>query len=380
MHANATQRKAKPEDTAENHRNRFIRVLDHRKQPVRGLWERNGVFYHQTRVAGEKSPRRIRLEATTLTEARAEMAETAKKRVAKELPARGLKPTFAASAEEYLEVTRKTKKAGTVHKEECNLGMWKREIGALRVDQVTRAHILSVLEKRIKAGASKRTVNLDLIMVGNVFRRCLAREEIRKLPTDGIEPHDYTRPTRRLITEDELSRLLGAAKAAGRNGAQFYDYLRLLTYTGAREQDALRLRWDAIDFKGERLTFDTQKRDTTVWLDFNPALGALLREMHARRAPDSEYLFPSPRRGGGPDRPCGSFRAALNLAKVTAKLPDIGFHDLRHHFASVAVMAGIDVMTIAAWLGHKDKGALVLSTYGHLRDKHKREAARKLSF
>ena len=68
------------------------------------------------------------------------------------------------------------------------------------------------------------------------------------------------------------------------------------------------------------------------------------------------------------------------MARTKAKLPEAGFHDLRHHFASVAVMAGIDVMTIASWLGHKDRGALVLSTYGHLRDKHKKEAAQKLNF
>ena len=41
-------------------------------------------------------------------------------------------------------------------------------------------------------------------------------------------------------------------------------------------------------------------------------------------------------------------------------------------------MAGLDYMTIAGWLGHKDGGMLVAKIYGHLSDKHKAKAAAKL--
>jgi len=37
-------------------------------------------------------------------------------------------------------------------------------------------------------------------------------------------------------------------------------------------------------------------------------------------------------------------------------LQRFGFHDCRHHFISYAVMSGIDFMTIARWVGHKDGG------------------------
>jgi hypothetical protein len=51
-----------------------------------------------------------------------------------------------------------------------------------------------------------------------------------------------------------------------------------------------------------------------------------------------------------------------------AKLLHVGFHDLRHLFCSFSVMSGIDFMTIAAWLGHKDGGTLIGKVYGHLLD------------
>jgi integrase len=63
-----------------------------------------------------------------------------------------------------------------------------------------------------------------------------------------------------------------------------------------------------------------------------------------------------------------------------AGLPWIGFHDLRHFFASHCVMAGIDFMTISHWLGHSDGGILVGKVYGHLADTHKKAAAQKLTF
>ena len=41
--------------------------------------------------------------------------------------------------------------------------------------------------------------------------------------------------------------------------------------------------------------------------------------------------------------------------------------------------AGVDFMTIAAWLGHSDGGVLVDKNYGHLADEHKRRMAESLS-
>jgi hypothetical protein len=43
-------------------------------------------------------------------------------------------------------------------------------------------------------------------------------------------------------------------------------------------------------------------------------------------------------------------------------------------------MAGLDFMTIAAWLGHKDGGILVGKVYGHLLDEHRQKAAKQVRF
>jgi Phage integrase family len=171
-------------------------------------------------------------------------------------------------------------------------------------------------------------------------------------------------------------------KPVTKNGAQLRDYLQFLAYSGAREQEALRVRWSDVDLTTGRVTIGADglaKNHLSRTVEFNAQLENLLREMHARRAPDSSWLFPSPQRGAR-DMHAKSFRESLKLARTVAKLPRIGFHDLRHMFASICVMAGIDFMTIAAWMGHKDGGILVGKVYGHLLDAHRRNMAQRVQF
>ena len=71
---------------------------------------------------------------------------------------------------------------------------------------------------------------------------------------------------------------------------------------------------------------------------------------------------------------------SLRLVRVKAGLEWFAFHDLRHYFASMCVMNGLDYMTTAAWLGHKDGGMLVGKVYGHLLADHRHQAASRLQF
>jgi integrase len=99
--------------------------------------------------------------------------------------------------------------------------------------------------------------------------------------------------------------------------------------------------------------------------------------MENRRAPDCEWLFPSPQRGTK-DQRITNFRGTLSLVRNTSKLSDFSFHDLRHLFISYCVMGGIPIMTVARWVGHKDGGVLIGKTYGHLLKTHLVEQAAKV--
>ena len=174
-----------------------------------------------------------------------------------------------------------------------------------------------------------------------------------------------------------------------------------------------------MDFEHKLLTIgadaDTKNREARRG-DFNAALGGHLKAMHTRRAPDSRWRFPSPQRGEQ-DEQAKTFRESLLLTRAAAgwscldcgrlmfgkeapkacpqcqgvrleskapALPEhrrrFGFHDCRHHFISYAVMSGIDYMTIARWVGHKDGGVLIGKVYGHLSNEHAQAQAARLNF
>jgi integrase len=167
-----------------------------------------------------------------------------------------------------------------------------------------------------------------------------------------------------------------------KNGQQFADYVQLMAYCCARRNKALALRSTNVDFKREQLTVEADgntKNLTSRSVDFNPTLKKLLLDMKARRAPDSQWLFPSPQRGAKAIHAM-SFRESLELARTHAKLRPVTFNDMRHLFNSFCVVSGLDFMTIANWVGHRDGGILTSKVEGHLADTHTKAAAQRVNF
>lgn len=384
----------------------FAKVLDGRKQPVRGLWERNGRFYAQLRVenpvTGVKKTRRIPVvdkdgaAVVTVAQAIAELKRLQTRRADNELGAVGRTPKFPDYAARYLEFISSghgTKKPGTVNKERSTLALWSEHLHSLRLDQVKRLHVNRFIERRLKEGMAPRTVNLDVIALRNVLKRAVDDGLIQRLPTEGLRPLKTTVAKRPLFGPAELEKLCAAAFQARRNAAgdpvqvtknaqEFVDYIRLLAFSGARRNEALGLRWPDVDFERGQLTIgasgDTKNRTARV-VDFNAKLRDHLRDMERRKAPDSQWLFPSPQRGRD-DRGARTFQESLKLVRSQAAMPDFHFHDCRHHFISMAVMSGVDFMTIAAWVGHRDGGVLIGRVYGHLANEHRRAMAERVNF
>jgi integrase len=71
-----------------------------------------------------------------------------------------------------------------------------------------------------------------------------------------------------------------------------------------------------------------------------------------------------------------SFRSAFEQAVRKAEIKDFTFHDLRHTFVSRLVIAGVDLPTVKALLGHRDINMTV--RYTHLSSDHKQTAVGKL--
>ena len=259
-------------------------------------------------------------------------------------------------------------------------------------------HITEFVANLKRQDYSGRTTNLYVIALRHVLRSAMDDGYLKESPAARVKWQRFDTPKRTLVEPAQIDALCEAALAPKyfesrlakpgeqgvclKNGVQLVDFIRLLQYSGAREQEAIALRWADLDLERRLLTIgadgNTKNREPRH-VDLNPKLLAVLEEMEARRAPDSEWLFPSPRRGER-DTHAKTFRESLKLARAAAGMPKFGFHDCRHCFVSYAVMSAIDFMTIARWVGHKDGGVLIGKVYGHIADSHRRTMAQQLSF
>jgi integrase len=397
----------------QSHGQSFAKVTDGRKQPIRGLWKRGERYYAQLKVenaiTGIKKTKRVPLvdkdgkPVETVPQAVAELKRLQTQRADNALPVLQRTDKFADYAKRYLEFIssgKGAKEESTQEKEKSILARWTDSpIGQLRLDQIKRVHVNRFVEARLKDNVSPRTVNIDVITFRVVMKRALSDGLIQRLPTEGLRPLKVTTVKRPLFSTSELEKLCAAAfeTKQGKSGKtvpltenaqQFVDYIRLMCYAGTRRNETLGLKWEDADSDNEQLFIrrqitrkgikDLKNKEQRV-VDFNPKLKALLMDMKKRRAPDSDWIFPSPQRGEK-DIPAKDFRESLELVRERAKLQHIAFHDCRHHFISMCVMSGVDFMTIAAWVGHRDGGILIGKVYGHLANEHRKAMAERVNF
>jgi len=410
--------------SSNSRRYNYTKVLDNRKHAIRGLWRRNGKFVARITVeddAGRKAVKWVPLGAETAAAAQEEFRTLLVERGEDRLRHIGRCPKFSDYVEQTYEERLATsgKKPDTMVTEHVHLKQLRESVGHLTLDKIRPYHVTGHLQKLKQRGKANRTCNLALVVLRNVLKNAKIDGFIKNLPVDGIPWQRSEKKARRLYTREDVDLFCQAAATASKNGAEFADYLRLLALCGAREQETIKLRWAGVDFEHKLLTIgadaDTKNREARR-VDFNAELETHLKAMHARRAPDSQWLFPSPQRGDQDDR-AKTFRESLLLTRAVSgcicqdckkvtfgketpktcpqcqgtrleakerALPEhlqrFGFHDLRHHFISYAVMSGIDFMTIARWVGHKDGGILIGKVYGHLSNEHAQAQAARMNF
>lgn len=152
--------------------------------------------------------------------------------------------------------------------------------------------------------------------------------------------------------------------------------VRFLAYGGFRITEAKHVKWADVDFARGKIAVWGDPETRTKNGEFRevpmiPQMRTLLETLRSDRGetnPDSSVMQ------------VHECQKAMNRAASIIGMKRITHHDLRHLFATRCIESGVDVPTVARWLGHKDGGALAMKTYGHLRDEHSVAMAEKVSF
>ena len=186
-------------------------------------------------------------------------------------------------------------------------------------------------------------------------------------PCTGIRR--YRRKGReRLLSEQELHRLAQVLDSHEARHPRDVAFIRLLLLTGCRKNEIRTLQRS--NYREGRLFLrDGKTGPRTVWLS-SPAR-AVLHGLPRL----GKWVFPSPQRCGPVSAPV--FDRFWDWVRKEAEITDVRLHDLRHTYASIAIMQGESVTTTARLLGHND--AQTTLKYTHLTDRSVREAADALA-
>jgi len=164
-------------------------------------------------------------------------------------------------------------------------------------------------------------------------------------------------------------------KDSGGWGPRIGDLVEFLAYGGMRiASEAVWVTWADID---------TVRKEIIV--RGHPETGT--KNSDIRRIPiisDMENLLERMRKKEkkleGPILKISRCNEALKRVCNEMGINRLTHHDLRHLFATRCIESGVDIPTVAKWMGHKDGGILALKTYGHLRNEHSQQMAAKVKF
>ena len=161
------------------------------------------------------------------------------------------------------------------------------------------------------------------------------------------------------------------------------DFCRFLAYTGCRQAEAASVRWENINTaKGVMLVKGTKTESAFREVPLSKSAIELLARIRTRREKAATVAIEG-QPYIDPAAPVLAVREAQNsLTRACAAVgtPRLTHHDLRDVFATTCIEAGVDIPTVAAWLGHADGGALLMKTYNHLRNEHSVAQMAKVTF
>ena len=197
---------------------------------------------------------------------------------------------------------------------------------------------------------------------------------MRKIaPAASIIPRRrYVPPEQHLPTAEQFTRLLTALDSAYNGHAGLV--MRFLAHTGLRRNEARQIRWEHVRDDHIYAPADVTKNGRPRCIPFISGMQEVLRALRAatpmKRLAEMRKGFVLPQA----HIPAKTFLYACNLAGI----PRVSSHTMRHFYATQCIASGVDIPTVAKWLGHSDNGALLLRTYCHLIDDHSKAMAPKV--
>ena len=239
------------------------------------------------------------------------------------------------------------------------------EFGSKGLDRITHAQIRRWFDAVSHTAPGGANHALDLLR--QIMNCAAACGHVGKNPAQGIRSNRRPSLTR-FLSREEIGRLHRVLDSQARKGSREQaDIIRLLLLTGCRKSEIVQLRWSEVHDDALILA-DSKTGARKV------ALNSQARSILGRQPRGaSPFVFPSPL---NPARPRSRDLSLWYRVRREADIQDVRLHDLRHTFASHAVMNSVPVPVVSRLLGHSS--VRMTLHYAHLGDREIELAAERI--
>jgi len=243
--------------------------------------------------------------------------------------------------------------------------------GKKRLDEISARDVEAYKAAKLKQGLSPKSVNNQLAVLGKMLRTAKKWELLERVPEITLlrlPPQEFD-----FLDFGEAERLIVGADSRWR------PMITLALRTGLRLGELRALRWEDVDLVTGRLVvrraawrneIGTPKsgRSREVPLS-DQALLTLKKHRHLR----GDFVFCTE---DGEMLTISSCKWPICQASKRAGLRRVGWHVLRHSFASHLVVRGASIKAVQELLGHAD--IKMTMRYAHLSPDARREAVQLL--
>ena len=244
-----------------------------------------------------------------------------------------------------------------------HLNFWKEKLGSKTLAELeTESAPLIIKELRDSLKSPERsstTQNRYLSSLSAVLGRCVKDFLwMKKNPCSSIMKLEEPKHRIRYLSKKEQEDLLDACEG------DLWDAVVMALKTGARKKEIWNLKFEDVDFKRNHIRLMETKSGKPRSIPMTKDLMEILQRRRRIINFTSHYVFPS---SVNPNRP-NNFERTWDTALKESGVTNFRWHDLRHTFASRAVMAGVTLRSLADLLGHAKVD--MVFRYAHLSPQH----------
>ena len=220
--------------------------------------------------------------------------------------------------------------------------------------------------KRSRKATANRILTVLKAILNKAFHDELVEDNTAWRRVKPFENVEHAKA--RFLNEAECKRLINAARA------DFRVLLKAALFTGARYSELTYLEVESVNIDTATIYIKISKSDKGRYiplsadgLDFFKTLiiGKLGNELVFKKQDGTCW---------GDNHQARLLKDACHHAKI---IPAVGFHELRHTYASLLAQAGADLLTISKLLGHADT-RITSRHYAHLCDRTLANAVNRL--